>query len=804
LNVVISALKAKRLNIMAARLRVALGLLMILFSNMSIATHVVGGDFTYRWLSGNRFELTLKIYRDCLPGNAGFDQSIVIGIFDLVTHSRQDTLVMKLTGQDFVGLSGPSASCNIPPEVCVEYAIYRDTIFIPDNPNGYYLIWERCCRNSTISNMQNPLQTGMAFYAEMPDPALHNSSPQFSNDPLPFVCENQPLNYSFAAMDPDGDVLVYELSTPLAGNTGLPNNMPVQAILPTPLPAPYPPVSWAPGYSLANVCQSTPALSVNPVTGLMSVTVQNLGMYAMAVTVKEYRNGMLIGLIRREIEFSVIVCLGSIPQLSLAPNIAQTGTNYFEIYEGDTITLLITGTDTEDSLWLKVESETMQGGSVIPPYATAGQDSGMLYVASFYQWNTQCGHARSEPYKIEISLLDNGCPLPFTTTDSVFIKVKSANHFKPDVVCIGLREGNKTEVIWQAPDVPPNHFQKMEVYRSVNGSAFSLIGIQTDYLIHQFTDQYAYDYLNNNYCYFVKLISDCGGGGPPSDTVCSADQFNNSVNRLKSASVVNNQAIEIQWQPFWASSNSSLFIYRAENNPSSSYELIATLVHPAGLTYTDQNVKVNKTSYCYYLINEDYCGNRSNPGNRACTVFLEGESDMFFNKLKWNAYQEWNQGVNRYQVYRRPYGSGLPFSLIASTEYTDTFFSDYDLDPDYGYYDYRITAIEDTLPSPMQSVSNEITLSQQPVGYLPNTFTPNQDGKNDVWKLESAFIESAEIKIFSRWGQLVYESSSKSFSWDGNQNGKPLPQGVYVYLLIFKGYGSEKKFSRTGTVTLLR
>lgn len=789
------------------RLNVLVLLLWFSFPVQSYATHVVGGDFTYRWLSGNQFELTLKIYRDCLPGNAGFDQSIKIGIFDRITNARQDTLIMQLTEQDSVSLSGPSATCAIPPEVCVEYAIYCDTIIIPDNPNGYYLIWERCCRNATIINMQSPLQTGMAFYAEMPDPALHNSSPQFSNDPLPFVCENQPLNYSFSATDPDGDLLVYELATPLAGNTGLPNSSPVQAILPTPLPAPYPPVTWAPGFSLANICQSNQPLTIDPSTGQISVTVQNLGMYAMAVNVREFRNGVQIGMIRREIEFSVIICFGSIPQLSLSANLQQTGTNYFEIFETDTISFMISGTDAEDSLWLDVSSETLQPGTVPPPLASVNTDSGMFYVASLYQWTTDCGHARNDPYKIEIRLRDNGCPLPFTTIDSVFIKIKSANDYKPDIICLGLRESSKVEVIWQQPSVPQKHFQRMEVYRNMNGGAFSLIGNQPDYALHQFEDWNAIDYLNNNYCYCIKLISDCGGAGPLSDTVCTSTQFNNARNVMRNASVISNNAIEITWEQFPAASSSSFFIYRAENKPATSFELIQTLVQPTGETFLDVTADVNKTSYCYYLINEDFCQNRSPASNLACTVFLEGQSELFFNSLKWNSYIEWANGVNRYQIYRRPNGSNEPFSLIASTEYNDITFRDHELDLDYGYFDYLIKAIEDTMPAPMQSVSNEITLSQQPVGYLPNSFSPNQDGKNDIWKLESAFIETAEVKVFSRWGQPVFESDSKHFTWSGNMNDRndnPAPQGVYVYLFTYKGYGSDKKFSRTGTVTLLR
>ena len=85
--------------------------------------------------------------------------------------------------------------------------------------------------------------------------------------------------------------------------------------------------------------------------------------------------------------------------------------------------------------------------------------------------------------------------------------------------------------------------------------------------------------------------------------------------------------------------------------------------------------------------------------------------------------------------------------------------------------------------------------------YVPNAFTPNGDGINDVWKLPS--LESypnAEAWIFNRWGQIVFHSRGPFISWDGTFNGKPEGTGTYIYLIDLKNGASNLK----GTVTLIR
>ena len=88
---------------------------------------------------------------------------------------------------------------------------------------------------------------------------------------------------------------------------------------------------------------------------------------------------------------------------------------------------------------------------------------------------------------------------------------------------------------------------------------------------------------------------------------------------------------------------------------------------------------------------------------------------------------------------------------------------------------------------------------------IPNAFTPNGDGKNDVFKIISLNeIIDFKLIIYNRWGDLIFESTDINKGWDGAFKGEIVPYGVYVYLLtgIIKDTGEQIK--RTGNVTVVR
>jgi gliding motility-associated-like protein len=87
--------------------------------------------------------------------------------------------------------------------------------------------------------------------------------------------------------------------------------------------------------------------------------------------------------------------------------------------------------------------------------------------------------------------------------------------------------------------------------------------------------------------------------------------------------------------------------------------------------------------------------------------------------------------------------------------------------------------------------------------YIPSAFTPNGDGKNDLFRVLGGNIQSLEMKIFNRWGELIFSTQERAKGWDGTFAGKEQPGAVYVYVLSAT-LRNGKKVSKKGTVTLLR
>jgi gliding motility-associated-like protein len=86
---------------------------------------------------------------------------------------------------------------------------------------------------------------------------------------------------------------------------------------------------------------------------------------------------------------------------------------------------------------------------------------------------------------------------------------------------------------------------------------------------------------------------------------------------------------------------------------------------------------------------------------------------------------------------------------------------------------------------------------------IPNAFTPNGDGLNDIFIPNQQNLAVMEMKVFNRWGQLVFSSSDVNKGWDGKYNGVKEEMGTYVYQIratFFDGTSAEKK----GNVVLLR
>ncbi len=113
---------------------------------------------------------------------------------------------------------------------------------------------------------------------------------------------------------------------------------------------------------------------------------------------------------------------------------------------------------------------------------------------------------------------------------------------------------------------------------------------------------------------------------------------------------------------------------------------------------------------------------------------------------------------------------------------------------------YRVTGYKNGNHAIM-STSNYAEVTPPLTIFVPDAFTPNGDGINDLFCVKGEGLQNFTLRIFNRWGQLVFESYNPKQQWDGTYKGKPAQTDTYVYQLIASGLGSQTK---TGSVTLVR
>lgn len=270
--------------------------LLVLLPLFSSATHIVGGSLTYEQLGGASYRITLKLYRDCRPGNANFPNPVTITIADSLGNTVRS-----------VNIAFPGATpvqpyidtCAANPGLCLEEAIYTTVVSgLPPRPGGYHMFYQYCCRNSTLSNCVNPLGTGETWYAYIPNNAnfISNSSPSWVNPPPVFVCQGRSIDFDHSATDADGDSLVYSWYTPY-------NDVP-----PTwPNGPQFTPITWVGGYGPNNPCGGA-NLNVGLNNGFITGSPQFVGQFVAGVRCEEFRNGIKIGEILRDFQFNVVNC----------------------------------------------------------------------------------------------------------------------------------------------------------------------------------------------------------------------------------------------------------------------------------------------------------------------------------------------------------------------------------------------------------------------------------------------------------------------------------------------------------------
>ena len=300
---------------------------------------------------------------------------------------------------------------------------------------------------------------------------------------------------------------------------------------------------------------------------------------------------------------------------------------------------------------------------------------------------------------------------------------------------------------------------------------------------------------NQNYCY--QVVNNYSNGlistsGEICVTAFSTD-IPDPIEDITS-SVINDE-INITWEIPPTEAPALYFVYKSTNNePLVAIDTVDTN------NYVDGDVGIPGNIYCYAFGYEDQCGNLSDLSPQTCPVILTGilDSDNQVS-LNWTDYQGWTLGVNQYFIDIFDDQGNLLESVVAGSSLS---FIDDPIGRNSQILFYQIRAVSNDAV-PKESLSNLFRVQLEVLIFLPNAFTPNGDDLNDFFEAKGQFFQNFSMKIFNRWGELIFVSDNPDVGWDGTFNGKPMPEATYVYRVDVTDF-TGLKTSKSGGVLLIR
>ncbi|MCB2376861.1 gliding motility-associated C-terminal domain-containing protein [Hymenobacter sp. BT635] len=710
------------------------------------ATHIVGGELDLQYQSGSRYRINLNLYFDAVYGNPGaLDNELTISIFEKGTDRRMQNLSLPLVANTNVNYS--NIACTLP-VLSTRRIQYSNLIELPastyTNPTGYYAAVERCCRNNSIRNIRTPGNAGQTYYLEFPAVVRNgrpfiNSTPRIFPPLSDYACRGDLFYYDFGGQDIDGDSLVYELSTPLNGHStsGMPK--PNQAE-----PQPYLPIQWQPGLSVLNQIPGDPALTVDRATGRLQVRPNQLGLFVFGIKCSEYRNGEKISEVRRDFQLQVIDCPRNTPpamSLFVTGNSKpyEPGKDVLKLEPGSSrcVTLRFTDPDPVSSLSLSLRpvnfSTPLPSFSVLQgTVRTPGAPDTLVSQLCF----GSCFDTKGKVYLLDVIVADNGCSLPKRDT------VRLAFIGVPD------------------PNAPP-------LVATTAGPGLPLRARIGDLITFQVTGQ-----------------------DPDTDPVTLEMRGRGFAPASVGAALVQNStgpqvSGTFTWRVPCPTTDKFLyeFEFAAAANPCSERQASPPLLVPIQIDYTNAPPSLalalaDSVTVITRQLGEPF---------RMTMEGLDTDIDLLTLTATAGGLDLAAAGMRFTAQNGAGKASGVlewtPNCAVAAQDKVEVTFR-----------------LQETTCRPVPKTRTLRFAVVKPAAqpFLPaNIFTPNNDQNHDFFELPNLppdFCDSrlANIKIFSRWGNLVYQTTNRTFKWDGGG----LPAGVYFLLIEF----TDKSYK--GTVTI--
>ena len=753
---------------MTRRLLLIVGVLFCLVFSAR-ATHQRAAEITYTWLGGNAYEFTLTCYT-YTPSPAGLQRDSLLVQWGDGSEEYIPRVVLQDLGDDYT------------------LNVYKQ-IHNYSTSGTYTISMEDANRNYGVVNVPNSVMVPMHIETELViNPFLgYNNSVQLLNAPVDKGCVGKLYLHNPSAYDPDGDSLSYRLVT-CKGLDGLEIE----------------------GYTLPQASQS---FAIDPVTGELRWDAPVLqGEYNVAIMVEEWRHGVKIGSVIRDMQILISYCDNDVPQI-------QCDDQYC-LEAGQQLDFIITANDSDgDNVTLTASGAPLEvavSPAILTPETAFGLQPQMEFL-----WNTSYAHIRNTPYQLVVHAKDDGAPVSLTNVKTVTINVMA-----PKVQnLVAEVHGHDATLSWSAYPCP--NVVALLVYRKAGCNGYEPdaceTGIRDGYqLIATLNDVAATTFIDANlsqgvsYEYRIlaqfpdgalSIVSDAACVELKNDSPLMTHVTNDSID-LISGHVITRWAAPKKIDEQYVAPFNYTLTRILDGASSIVYE-------GADTTFLDATVDLAESVTLIYKVEmHDAYQQLMGTSTTASAVILSGNGNNFTANLSWTEAVPWL--VDSTQIFKEINNHFVRIASVTGFAFTDT-----DVESDETYRYYVRTFGHYTIEGVMQPLVNYSAIVSVRVGHedpveefsyvLPNVFTPNGDGYNDVFEPKVTgldLIVGARTVIFNRWGNILWDSDDPLIQWDGRskQTGLDCPQGTYFYVtdITYQGETGEEKLHLQGSITIVR
>lgn len=253
--------------------------LILLFSFQINASHIAGGEITYRYIGDStgiqrHYLVRLTMYQDRSGISIGNTQNIN---YTSSCNSGGFILAPKINSTTNGGVPLQSAydcaDLSQPGSISFAKWVFEMDVVLPAPCSDWNFYWSSCCRNPSITNINNPASQGFILKSQLNNYLGPNSSPVFTTEAARQFCAHspEPLVLSQHCIEPDGDSLLYYLAQPLDD------------------PYPGTPIPWEPGFGINNPITTANGINLNAATGVMIFKPTAVEVDVFKINVDEFR-----------------------------------------------------------------------------------------------------------------------------------------------------------------------------------------------------------------------------------------------------------------------------------------------------------------------------------------------------------------------------------------------------------------------------------------------------------------------------------------------------------------------------------